>query len=160
VPKPGRYPHIVSPIIKDIKLNKLLVNGGSSLNILFLKTFDQMGLSRAILCPSRAPFHGIVPSAAAIPISQITLTLIFGTQKNFCTKNLEFVVTNFETTYNAFLGWPVLSKFMTIPHYACLVLNMPGPCGVISIRGDIKQDYDCDKESCETVDRLMTSAKL
>jgi hypothetical protein len=40
VPKPGLYPLIVSPIVKDIKLNQVLINGGSPLNILFLKTFD------------------------------------------------------------------------------------------------------------------------
>jgi hypothetical protein len=40
VPKPGRYPLIISPIVKDVKPNRVLVNGGSSLNILFLKTFD------------------------------------------------------------------------------------------------------------------------
>jgi hypothetical protein len=36
------------------------------------------------------------------------------------------------------LGWSALSKFMAIIHYAYLVLKMPGPCGVISIRGDVK----------------------
>jgi hypothetical protein len=40
VPKPGWYPLIVCPIIKDVKLNRVLVDGGSSLNILFIKTFD------------------------------------------------------------------------------------------------------------------------
>jgi hypothetical protein len=62
--KPGRYPLIVSPIVKYVKLNRALVDGGSSLNILFLKTFDQMGLSRSALCPSQALFHGIVSGAA------------------------------------------------------------------------------------------------
>jgi hypothetical protein len=65
--KPKRYPLIVCPIVKDVKLNRVLVDGGRSLNILFLKTFDQMGLSRSMLCPSQAPFHGIVPGAAATP---------------------------------------------------------------------------------------------
>jgi hypothetical protein len=88
VPKPGRYPLIVSPIINDVKLNQVLVDGGSSLNILSLKTFDQMGLSRALLHPSRAPFHGIVPGAIATPIGQITLPIIFETQENFRTENL------------------------------------------------------------------------
>jgi hypothetical protein len=51
MPKSGRYPRIVSPIIKDIKLNRVLIDGGSSLNILFLKTFDQMRLLMLALCP-------------------------------------------------------------------------------------------------------------
>jgi hypothetical protein len=40
VPKLGWYPLIVGPIVKDVKLNRVLVDGGSSLNIPFLKTFD------------------------------------------------------------------------------------------------------------------------
>jgi hypothetical protein len=40
VPNPGWYPLIVYPIVKDVKLNRVPVDGGSSLNIQFLKTFD------------------------------------------------------------------------------------------------------------------------
>jgi hypothetical protein len=40
IPKPGRYPLIVCPIIKDVRLNRVVVDGGNSLNLLFLKTFD------------------------------------------------------------------------------------------------------------------------
>jgi hypothetical protein len=43
IPKPGWYPPVVWPIVKDVKLNRVLVDGGSSLNLLFQKTFDQMG---------------------------------------------------------------------------------------------------------------------
>jgi hypothetical protein len=74
------------------------------MNILFLKTFDQMGLPRSAPRPSRAPFYGIVPGGAATPISQITLPVIFGTRKNFRIENLHFEVADFETVYNAFLG--------------------------------------------------------
>jgi hypothetical protein len=40
VSKPGQCPLIVIPIIKDVKLNRVLVDGGNSMKILFLKTFD------------------------------------------------------------------------------------------------------------------------
>jgi hypothetical protein len=35
IPKPGRYPLAVCPIVKDIKLNRVLVDGGSYLNLFF-----------------------------------------------------------------------------------------------------------------------------
>jgi hypothetical protein len=82
------------------------------LNILFLKTFDHMGLPRT-LRPSRAPF---VPGAVATPVNQITLPVIFGIRENFHTENLQFEVTDVETAHNAFLGRPTLTKFMAIPH--------------------------------------------
>jgi hypothetical protein len=69
-------------------------------------------------------------------------------------------VADFETAYNAFLGRPALTKFTMIPHYAYLVLKIPGPRGVISIRVDVKRAYDCVKESCEISDRLVASAEL
>jgi hypothetical protein len=95
-----------------------------------------------------------------MPISQISLPVTFRTQENFRTKSIQFEVADFETAYNAFLGQPALTKFMAISHYTYLVLKIPGPCGVISIRGDVKRAYDCDKESCEMADRLTASAEL
>jgi hypothetical protein len=160
VPKPRWYPLIVCPIIKDVKLNRVLVDRGKSLNILFLKTFDHMGFSRSLLRPSRAPFHGIVIDAAATPVGQIALPVTFGTRENFCTETIQFEVTDFETVYNAFLGRPALSKFMAIPHYVYLVLKMPGSRGIISIRGDVKRAFDHDRESCKTADRLLASSEL
>jgi hypothetical protein len=83
IPKWRRYPLVVYPIVKDIKLNRVLVDGGSSLNLFFLNTFDQMGLSISLLRTSQAPFDGIIPRAAATPIGQISLPITFGTQENF-----------------------------------------------------------------------------
>jgi hypothetical protein len=160
VPKLGQYPLIVCPIVKDVKLNRVLVDGDSSLNILFLKTFGQMGLSRSLLCPNQSPFHGIVPGAATTPIGQIVLPMTFETWENFHTEIIQFEVANFETAYNAFLGRQALSNFMVIPHCAYFVLKMPGPRGIISIRGDVKQAFDCVRESCKTTDRLAASTKL
>jgi hypothetical protein len=118
-----------------------------------------MGFRRIALHPSRAPFHSIVSGAAATPTSQITLTITFGTQENFGTENLQFEVADFERAYTAFLGWPELTKFMEIPYYAYFVLKMPGLHDVISIRGDVKRTHGCDKESCETANRLTASAE-
>jgi hypothetical protein len=119
-----------------------------------------MGLSRSLLCPSQAPFHGIVPRAAVAPVSQISLLITFGTWENFFTETIQFEVTDFDTAYNAFLGQLTLSRFMAISHYAYLVMKMPGAHGIISIRGDIKPAFDCNRESCETADKLMASAEL
>jgi hypothetical protein len=73
---------------------------------------------------------------------------------------MQFEVVDFEKTYNAFLGRPILTKFMVVPHYAYLVMKMPGRNGIISIRGDVKHAYDYDRESCETADRLLASTEL
>jgi hypothetical protein len=104
------------------------------------------------------PWHS--PWCSVTPVGQIALLVTFGTLENFRIKTIQFEVANFEIAYNAFLGQPALSKLMAIPHYAYMVLNMPGPHGIISIRGDVKWAFNCDRESCETADRLLASVEL
>jgi hypothetical protein len=94
------------------------------------------------------------------PVGQITLTVTFGTQENFCTEHMQFEVVDLDTTYNAFLRRSVLSKFMEIPHYAYLVLKMTGSHGVISVRGDNKHTYDYDRESYKAGDKFTASVEL
>jgi hypothetical protein len=113
------------------------------------------GFVQSTVVPQLGPFPWHSPSCSSDPS-----WLSFVTQENFCTDNLQFEGTDFEMAYNAFMGRPKLSNFMAIPHYAYLVLKMPGPHGVISIRGDAKQAYDSGRESCEMADRLMASADL
>jgi hypothetical protein len=119
-----------------------------------------MGLPRPALRLSRAPFHRIVSGTAATPVEQISLPMMFGTCENNRTECMRFEGANFEMTYNAFPGRPTLANFMVIHHYAYLVLKMLGPNGVILIKGDIKEAYDCDLESCETADALLAFVEL
>jgi hypothetical protein len=94
------------------------------------------------------------------PVGQITLLVTFATWENFRTEYMLFNVAYFKMTYNTFLGRSTLTKFMAIPHYAYLVLKMPGPHGVVSVKGDVKRAYDCDRESGEMADMLMVFAEL
>ena len=42
VTRPGRYPLIVDPIVRKKRLTKVLMDGGSGLNILYIDTLDAM----------------------------------------------------------------------------------------------------------------------
>ena len=61
VPHPGRYPLVVKPFVGLKRLTKVLMDGGSGLNIMYADTLDEMGIDRTNLHSIRAPFHGIVP---------------------------------------------------------------------------------------------------
>nr|AAK92690.1 putative polyprotein [Oryza sativa Japonica Group]ABF97108.1 retrotransposon protein, putative, Ty3-gypsy subclass [Oryza sativa Japonica Group] len=146
---PGRYPLVLDPLVRNVKLRRSHIDGGSALNILFAKTLDDMQIPRTELKPSIAPFHGVIPGLSSTPLGHITLPVTFGTRENFRTKNICFKVADFEMAYDAILGRPALAKFMAVPHYTYMMIKMPGPQGVISLRSDIKQGITCDKESCE-----------
>ena len=76
---PERYPLVLDPTVAGVKLSKVLVDGGSGLNVIFVDTLRKMGgdLLNQIQ-PSDAPFYGIVPGNAAQPLGQITLLVMFG----------------------------------------------------------------------------------
>jgi len=43
---PGVYPLVVDPIIVNTRLSKVLMDGGSSLNIIYLETLDLLGINK------------------------------------------------------------------------------------------------------------------
>ena len=51
---------MVDPIVSTKQLTKVLMDGGSGLNIMYTETLDDMGIDRACIRPIGAPFHDIV----------------------------------------------------------------------------------------------------
>jgi len=46
---PGVYPLVIDPIIVNTRLSMVLMDGGSSLNIIYFETLDLLGIERAQL---------------------------------------------------------------------------------------------------------------
>jgi hypothetical protein len=61
VPSPGKYPLVVDPVIGDIRLTKVLMDGGSSLNIIYAETLGLPRVDLSSVWAGAAPFHGIIP---------------------------------------------------------------------------------------------------
>jgi hypothetical protein len=67
--EPGRFPLVLKPVVAGSKLNKVLIDGGSGLNVLFTKTLKKMKLDIThMLTKSTSPFYGIIPGNATIPL--------------------------------------------------------------------------------------------
>jgi hypothetical protein len=79
----GHYPLILDPTITGMTVIKVLINGRAGLNIIFLETLRKMGLEfTRMITPTIVPFYEIVPSKAAMPLGQITLSITFETLSN------------------------------------------------------------------------------
>jgi hypothetical protein len=141
---------LLDPVVASIRLTKVLIDGERGLNLLFVRTLKKIGLNITdMLTLSKAPFYGIVPRNSATPIGPVTLLVTFGTRVNYRTEYNKFEVADFEYSYHAILGRPVLAKFMVVPHYVYLLLKMPGKSGVLTFHDDLKKSYDCDLEAIE-----------
>ena len=60
------------------KFTKVLMDGGSSINIMYYETFRRMSLTGKDLKPSNTVFHGVVPGKSAYPVGTISLEAAFG----------------------------------------------------------------------------------
>ena len=78
VSHPGHYPLAVSPIVGSTRLTKVLMDGGSGLNILYASTLDKMGIPRSNLRPSKAPLYEIMLGKEAVPLGRIRLNITLG----------------------------------------------------------------------------------
>jgi hypothetical protein len=149
VPSPGKYPLVVDPIIGNVRLTKVLMDGGSSLNIIYVETLGLLRIDLSSVRTGAAPFHGIIPGKRVQPIGQLDLPVCFGTPSNFRRETLTFEVVGFRGTYHAVLGRPCYAKFMAVPNYTYLKLKMPGPNGVITVGPTYRHAYECDVECVE-----------
>ena len=72
-PIPKRFPLVLDPTILNVWFKKVLIDGGSTLNLLFAGALTELGLTKDDLIPIDSPFWGIVPGRASQPLGQITL---------------------------------------------------------------------------------------
>jgi hypothetical protein len=68
IPNPGQYPLVVDPVIGNARFSKVLMDGGSSLNILYAHTLRLLGIGLDQLRPSTMPFHGVAPGKRVQPL--------------------------------------------------------------------------------------------
>jgi hypothetical protein len=153
VPSPGRYPLVVDPVIGNARLTKVLMDRGSSLNMIYAETLGLLEIDLSTIRAGVAPFHGIVPGKRVLPLGQLDLPVCFGTPSNFRKETLTFEVVGFRGTYHVVLGRLCYAKFMVVPNYTYLKLKIPGPNRVITVGST----YECDVECVEYAEALAES---
>jgi hypothetical protein len=160
VSSPGKYPLVVDPVVGNTRLTKVLMDGGSSLNIIYTETIGLLEIDLSTIRAGAAPFHRIIPEKRVLPLGQLDLPVCFGTPSNFQKETLTFEVVGFRGTYHAVLGRPCYAKFMAVPNYTYLKLKMPGPNGVITVGSTYRHAYECDVECVEYTEALAESEAL
>jgi hypothetical protein len=140
---PSKYPLLVDPVIRESMVKKLLVDGGSSINGTFPRMLQGLGVLLKELHEPDTPFFDIMPTEGEYPLGHIYMPVTFGTLENYRIEFLRFEVANFDCGYNAIIRRPGLAKFMAIPHYTYIILKMPGPQGMITVRADFQGAAEC-----------------
>jgi hypothetical protein len=159
MPSPGEYALVLDPVIcsdtHTCRFSRVLIDGGSSINLLYRSSLEKLGIPLAQLKPSQLTFHGIVHGHSCTPLGKVQLEVLFGEKGNSRREPIWFEVVDISSPYHALLGRPALAKFMAVPHYTYLKMKLPRPRGVITILGSFKKSLACAKESSQLAEALV-----
>ena len=78
---------VLSPIVDGFRLTKVLMDGGSELNLIYEETVNKMEIDKSRIEQSSTTFRGIIPSQEARCSGKIKLDVVFGTRKTIGPKS-------------------------------------------------------------------------
>ncbi|RDX96689.1 Retrovirus-related Pol polyprotein from transposon 17.6, partial [Mucuna pruriens] len=123
----GDEPMVISMVVEDFKIERVLIDQGSSANILYGSTYRRMGLSRLKETPGC--LYGF--SGVRVPIKgTVELDTIFGEGDNAKMIQVLYTVIEAEASYNIIMGRPALNRLKAIVSTYHLCMKYPTSEGV------------------------------
>ena len=81
---------VLDPIIDGFHLMRALMDGGSSLNLLYQDSVRNMSIDPSRIKPTKTIFKRVIPGVEACCTGSITLEVVFGSPDNFQSEDLIF----------------------------------------------------------------------
>ena len=103
VKQPHNNPLVIMLTIEGFNTRIILVNNGSSADIIYLSTFQQLKLDPGRLCP----FDSLLVNFSGdrvYPKGIVTLTVTVGAYSRQLTRELDFLVVDYPSSYNVIIG--------------------------------------------------------
>ncbi|XP_073280625.1 uncharacterized protein [Primulina huaijiensis] len=133
---------VVPATIVNYDVARIFIDNGSSVNILFKSTLDQMKVEGFEFDPVSTPLYGFAGHAIP-PLGQITLPLSLGRDPRRVTKMITFTVVDTPSSYNGILGRPALKDFRAVASTYHQKLKFPVGKEVGVLCGDQKVARRC-----------------
>ncbi|KAL0350686.1 UNVERIFIED_CONTAM: hypothetical protein Sradi_4217800 [Sesamum radiatum] len=133
---------VISATVSNFWVKKILIDSGSSADILFHGAFAQMGIGSSKLIPVNTPLTSFSGDIVE-PLGEISLPVSLGTYPQRATKFIKFLVVDSPSAYNMILGRPSLNMFRAVASTYHLKIKFPTPDGVGEEIGDRRQAREC-----------------
>ena len=86
---------VLDPIIYGYHLTRVLMDGGSGLNLIYQDTVRKMRIDPTKISHSNTTFKGVIPGPEARCTGSLLLEVVFGSPDNFRSKKLTFYIAPF-----------------------------------------------------------------
>ncbi|KAL2238147.1 UNVERIFIED_CONTAM: Retrovirus-related Pol polyprotein from transposon [Sesamum indicum] len=135
-------PMVVKLDIANFTVHKVLIDSGSSTDIIFKNVIDKMGLENARLEPVRTPLVGFGGSEVA-SLGTIELPVSMGEVPKRKTLMVKFLVVDTPFAYNVILGRPGLNLFRAVVSTYHIKMKFPTENGTGELASDQIEARKC-----------------
>ncbi|GAV65344.1 hypothetical protein CFOL_v3_08859 [Cephalotus follicularis] len=125
-------------------MKRILIDNGSSADILYKHAFDQLRIPADQLKPVKTPLIGFAGETIH-PLGSINLSVVAGTAPRQTQVEMTFLVVDTPSPYNAIIGRPGLNLLEAIVSTRHLLMKFPTRFGVGEVRGDQEVARRCYK---------------
>ena len=152
---PHDDPLVIKVVVANKTIHRVLVDNGSSTDIIFASAFEKMGIGREKLEPVNACLRGF-SGERVLPLGSIQLVLTLGHPSCQATRTIRFPIVDAPSAYNMLLGRPSLNTIRAIPSAYHIVIKFPTANGVGMVRGNQRIARECYSASMKqkTVDNI------
>ena len=121
---------VLDLIIDGYRLTRVLMDGGSSLNLIYQDTVRKMGIDPSRISQSNTTFKAVIPGVEARCRGSLVLEVTFGSPDNFRSEELLFTIAPLRSGYHALLGRTAYAHFNAV--HTTPTLNSRCPVHVVS----------------------------
>jgi hypothetical protein len=133
---------VVSLTIANHQTRRILVDTGSSADILFKPAFNYIGVPRERVVPVSCHLLGFA-GEKVLPLGSIELPVTAGTYPRQKVIMVRFLIVDRTSAYNAIIGRTALNDLKAVTSTPHLSMKFPTEEGVGVVKGDQKEARRC-----------------
>ena len=139
---PHDDPLVVHAVVANKTIHRVLIDNGSSADIIFASAFNKTCIGREKLEPVNTHLRGF-SGEKVLPLGSIQLVLTFRDPPCQATTTARFLIVDAPSAYNMLLGRPSLNVIKSIPSAYHMMIKFPTVNRVGMVRGDQQVAREC-----------------